>query len=778
MFLFEKYVSLWPNRIIWEYMERNQFTHMAFISYKREDEKWAKWLQQKLESYRLPVAIRKEHQDLPERLSPIFRDTTDFSGGVLADAITNGLKASRHLIVICSPRAANSKWVCKEVEDFRNLGKSAQIIPFIIEGEAHSKDPEKECFPKSLLELSESEEVLGININENGREAAFVKVVATMLGLEFDALWQRHQRAERRRRRMVMGGLMGVILLFAVMIGALFVANNSIRKERNSMYVAQTKAVAEQARKQMAEGEILSSMMALLEVMPENLEHPNRPYVAEADAALRAALDSVYFSSGWFSHVFATDVDECVFTHSEKQIICVTLKNDSTTIADIYDSETYVKQKTFELPKGALMSYISYDDKYIALETDDGGALSIFSLEDGSLVDQVDLKTKDAKAWCSKFENTELEKYLIHDEIVKRFDLSGDVEVLCYNAKLKFAAVRYDYEYDYASGGDSHSYALLDCERAKILWKNKVLGDGGCNIDVSSSGRYLIFSPIYADYSFQVIEIESGKMKVVITGNEFNLDYSNKAYMSENELFIFHDGLYFERHVIDTEDYKVVKEIPSDGSYCRIKSNHAGDKILFTLHGNATILYRNEPVFNRGGNNGGVVYSYEDYINYWVSDGKWKKWRYSKIEQDSTDYDPDIQKIMRYSPKYEHEACFGIYSESKGWSYVNNRLIIDPLKCLYGNKYLLIEEQNHHCFSHYLILDMESGGKIMEMNYEDDRTTEILQLEDGGFAVHPYMSDNATIHIFPSYPDLIKQCKDIVKGMKLNPSVRKKYFLE
>ena len=34
-------------------MESN-FEYYAFISYKREDEKWAKWLQNKLEGYRLP----------------------------------------------------------------------------------------------------------------------------------------------------------------------------------------------------------------------------------------------------------------------------------------------------------------------------------------------------------------------------------------------------------------------------------------------------------------------------------------------------------------------------------------------------------------------------------------------------------------------------------------------------------------------------------------------------------------------------------------------------
>ena len=37
-------------------MELN-FEFLAFISYKREDEKWAGWLQRKIEGYRLPARI-------------------------------------------------------------------------------------------------------------------------------------------------------------------------------------------------------------------------------------------------------------------------------------------------------------------------------------------------------------------------------------------------------------------------------------------------------------------------------------------------------------------------------------------------------------------------------------------------------------------------------------------------------------------------------------------------------------------------------------------------
>ncbi len=42
---------------IWNSIEQEGYTYYAFISYKREDEKWAKWLHKKLQEYRLPSQI-------------------------------------------------------------------------------------------------------------------------------------------------------------------------------------------------------------------------------------------------------------------------------------------------------------------------------------------------------------------------------------------------------------------------------------------------------------------------------------------------------------------------------------------------------------------------------------------------------------------------------------------------------------------------------------------------------------------------------------------------
>lgn len=177
-----------------------QFQYYAFISYKREDEKWAKWLQRRLENYRLPSIIRKKDRNLPVYIRPIFRDQTDLSGGNLEKSLITELLSSKYLIVVCSPNSAISTWVNKEVEVFIKNGRSEDIIPFIVDGVAHSSDINSECLPQALKNLPKEQELLGINVNERGKDVAFVKLVARILNLKFDILWRRYERALRIRK--------------------------------------------------------------------------------------------------------------------------------------------------------------------------------------------------------------------------------------------------------------------------------------------------------------------------------------------------------------------------------------------------------------------------------------------------------------------------------------------------------------------------------------------------------------------------------------------------
>lgn len=198
-------------------MLKEEKQNYAFISYSHQDAKMAKWLQRKLESFKLPTEIHNEFED-SKYLRPVIRDRTDFDSGVLKDELSEHLSQSKYLIVICSPHSAKSDWVSREVQAFINWGRIEYIIPFIITNDTYSGGGFN-SLPKSLIDHIEKfpdDELLGISVAEVGREKAYIRVVSRMLGVGFDELWKRHERERRRRAIMWISGAFCTALLFYI----------------------------------------------------------------------------------------------------------------------------------------------------------------------------------------------------------------------------------------------------------------------------------------------------------------------------------------------------------------------------------------------------------------------------------------------------------------------------------------------------------------------------------------------------------------------------------
>ncbi|MBR6749125.1 MAG: TIR domain-containing protein, partial [Bacteroidaceae bacterium] len=331
----------------------------AFISYQRQDEEYAEWLRKKLEHYRLPSSLREKDASLPKEIRPIFRDALELTGGFLAQEIEQALEQSKFLIVICSPRSARSPWVNKEVEYFIQSGRTQYIIPYIIDGEPFAQDESNECFPPALRALTANNELLGINMNELGRDAAAIKVVARMFGLRFDTLWQRYEREQRRNRWLVVGGA----LLFAVVslaIGGYIYRNNWKMLEIQSRFVAE-KAIA------LADaGDSYTARLLCLDILPHDLNNPDRPYTPEADIALRYACEH---NSGTLRGHTAV-VMSATFSPDGKYIISA---SDDETLK-IWDTQTGKCIKTLvghtSWIRSANFSH-DPDGKYIVSASDD-----------------------------------------------------------------------------------------------------------------------------------------------------------------------------------------------------------------------------------------------------------------------------------------------------------------------------------------------------------------------------------------------------------------------
>lgn len=224
-----------------------EYIYDAFISYSHRDMKWARWLQRRLETFPIPRGLCPDRN---KRRMRVFRDQTDLAGVELRKSLEKELSASRCLIVLCSPNSAASHWVNEEILAFRTLAGKRLVIPFIVEGEPESEDPALECYPPALR--AGDGHALGSNVQEIGRDKAFLKLVSILLDVRFNRLVDRER--QRRRRTALIAGTTTAAVLGAI---SLLVWRNTVvtRKNQALSYDIYGAAIVSIAQKDVIEPE-------------------------------------------------------------------------------------------------------------------------------------------------------------------------------------------------------------------------------------------------------------------------------------------------------------------------------------------------------------------------------------------------------------------------------------------------------------------------------------------------------------------------------------------
>ena len=196
--------------------------YWAFISYSHREARIASTLQRAIETYRIPkrlVGRRTPLGEVPAYLKPVFRDREDLQAGVdLTETVREALIQSRYLIVVCSPDAARSEWVNREIIEFKKAHGETRVLALIVAGEPHASRiagrEAEECFPLALqFALTPAGQPRGaplepvaadLRAQGDGKRLATLKLVAGMLGTGTGVDELVHRDAQRHARRMAL----------------------------------------------------------------------------------------------------------------------------------------------------------------------------------------------------------------------------------------------------------------------------------------------------------------------------------------------------------------------------------------------------------------------------------------------------------------------------------------------------------------------------------------------------------------------------------------------
>lgn len=321
-------------------MRRGSKQYFAFISYSHRDKKWGDWLHKSLETYKVPKAlIRTKGRDgeVPKRLFPIFRDREELpTSSDLGSNINTALEASRYLIVICSPNSAQSQWVNEEILAWKRLGKEDRILCLIVDGEPNATDkgqPDDECFPESLKfkigedgELSkERTEPIAADARKHtdGKSNAKLKLLAGLLGVNYDDLKQRDQR--RKRYHKIFQSVVGI----AFFIGLLLVSH--FQNEAKIKYLdEESKKLAGEAVKAIESDKPQLAIQLALKALPA--EDNERPFKREAYVALHRAYTSNRLLTTLEEQ--GTGIKQIIFDATDSHMVTVN-NNGEITLWDI-----------------------------------------------------------------------------------------------------------------------------------------------------------------------------------------------------------------------------------------------------------------------------------------------------------------------------------------------------------------------------------------------------------------------------------------------------------
>jgi WD40 repeat protein len=360
--------------------------YRGFISYSWQDKAWARRIHRWLETYRVPKGAAAV-DDASRKLGKFFRDDDDMPAATdIGKVVRQAIDDCENLIVLCSPRSAQSKWVNAEIAQFRKRHPGGSVFAIIIDGVPNAADPDEECFPAALRVAYDPDdsqampiEPVGIDLRRDGKHRVCARLAAGMLGIDFDDLWRRDQRRAETRQRRIVGGLSALTIVFAVLMTLAIVNAQRAHDALSRFFV-------ERAWQKLETGETL---LAARYALAGRLVAPN------TEAQSLAALAAIMHAAGESDRPLVHEAPVTSATFSADGALAATASSDG--VVKIWDEASGAMRATVKSPAAVIAVAFSADGERV-ITADVLGNFRVWGSRTGAALAAVDLPNARLRA--------------------------------------------------------------------------------------------------------------------------------------------------------------------------------------------------------------------------------------------------------------------------------------------------------------------------------------------------------------------------------------------
>lgn len=286
--------------------------YIAFISYRHLplDKEVATQVHRLIERYQIPKELRKNGE---KHLGLVFRDQDELPlSNDLTQDIYTALDHSQFLIVVCTPDTPKSLWVQREIQYFIQKHGRNRVLTVLAAGTTAESVPEAITAvyaPDQKTVVKQIEPLCAYLVDSSQRRilqnlrSEFLRIVAAMLEVPYDAIRQRHKRYQRRRWMSVGAAVLAVVItIISLLIGwnlDISAMNQQLKDQLAVTQKNESDTLGILSLQKLQQGDRMGAVETALQGLPS--EGADRAYSERSVYALSQAL-YLYQDSGYGFH--------------------------------------------------------------------------------------------------------------------------------------------------------------------------------------------------------------------------------------------------------------------------------------------------------------------------------------------------------------------------------------------------------------------------------------------------------------------------------------------